>query len=134
MASATADDVLGPLERRVMTQLWRAGPSVVADVLGALNAHASTTLAYTTVMTVLTRLFEKGYVNRTKDGRGFRYSAAVDEPSIQALAARRELRRLVKRFGEAPVAAFAADLAGADPELVQRLRDLASSTDATHEP
>ena len=122
-------DVLGPLERRVMTHLWTAGPSTVAEVVGGLNVGASAPLAYTTVMTILARLFEKGYVTRTKDGRGFRYAAAADEASIGTVAARRELQALVDRYGRATVAAFAADLAGVDPQLVTRLRELAEHGD-----
>ncbi len=122
--------VLGPLERRVMTHLWNAGPSTVGEVVATLNAGDSSPHAYTTVMTILARLFEKAYVTRTKEGRGFRYVAAVDEASIGSVAARRELQQLVERYGQATVAAFAADLAGADPDLVRRLRDLAERDDS----
>lgn len=120
-------DVLGPLERKVMVRLWAAGPSTVADVVAALNEGAAAPLAYTTVMTILARLFEKGFVDRVKEGRGFRYRAAVDESAVEAAAARRDVRQLIERYGSATVATFAADLAGADPELVRRLREIAQA-------
>jgi predicted transcriptional regulator len=123
--------VLGPLERRVMRQLWQAGPSSVAEVLAALNDGSSPALAYTTVMTTLARLFGKQYVSRTKDGRGFRYVAAVDEAALPSAAGKRELQRLIERYGPANVAAFAADLAAANPDLVRRLRELADDDDPT---
>jgi len=127
-------DVLGPLERKVMVQLWAAGPSTVTEVAAALNDAAATPLAYTTVMTILARLFEKGFVSRTKDGRGFRYTAAADESSLEAAAAKRDLRQLIERYGSTTVASFAADLAGADPELVRRLREMAEGADGVEQP
>jgi predicted transcriptional regulator len=120
---------LGPLERRVMEQLWRSGPSTVGEVLDALNAASPDALAYTTVMTTLTRLHEKGYLTRAKEGRGFRYAAAVDEASLAGMAGRRELQRLIERHGASAVAAFAADLSEANGDLVARLRDLARHTE-----
>jgi predicted transcriptional regulator len=126
-------DVLGPLERKVMDQLWRTGSSTVAEVLAALNDGAATPLAYTTVMTILSRLFEKGFVSRTKDGRGFRYSAAVKESALEAVAAKRDVRQLIERYGSTTVATFAVDLAGADPELVRRLREMAETMGESEE-
>ena len=122
-------DVLGPLERRVMDQLWAAGPSTVAEVVAALNDGAPSRLAYTTVMTILARLFEKGLASRAKEGRGFRYAAALDESELESAAARRDIRQLIERYGSATVATFAADLAGADPELVRRLREMAHAAE-----
>ncbi|MCI0344901.1 MAG: BlaI/MecI/CopY family transcriptional regulator [Chloroflexi bacterium] len=118
-------DVLGPLERRVMERLWRAGPSTVGETREALNARSESPLAYTTVMTILVRLHEKGYLTRTREGRHFRYTAAFDEASLPAAAGRRELRQLIERHGASTVAAFAIDLAGAGSDLALRLRELA---------
>ncbi|HEV8696528.1 MAG TPA: BlaI/MecI/CopY family transcriptional regulator [Candidatus Limnocylindrales bacterium] len=124
-------NVLGPLERRVMTHLWRSGPSTVAETRDALNAGSDPSLAYTTVMTILVRLHEKGYVNRTPEGRHYRYSATFDETSLPAAAGRRELRRLIERHGAATVAGFAADLTGVDSELASHLRELAGRDEET---
>ena len=122
-------DVLGPLERKVMVRLWAGGPSTVAEVVAALNDGSASPLAYTTVMTILARLFEKGFVSRAKDGRGFRYTAVADESELEAAAAKRDVRQLIERYGPTTVATFAADLAGADPELVRRLGELAETTE-----
>ena len=114
---------LGPLERRVMARLWAVGPQSVGDVLDALNGSSDRRLAYTTVMTILVRLHEKGLVTREKDGRNYRYTAAVDEGSVEAQLGRRELNRLINRYGAMSVAGFAAELGEA--ELADRLRKLA---------
>jgi predicted transcriptional regulator len=124
MAKPNKTEILGPLERRVMDRLWRRGPSSVGDILVGLNSGSPHQLAYTTVMTILVRLHEKGYLARSKEGRRYRYAAAVDKASLPEAAARRELSRLIDRHGASTLARFAADLIGADSELVERLRDL----------
>ena len=120
-----ATQALGPLERRVMARLWKAGPQTVGDALEALNGSSDRRLAYTTVMTILVRLHEKGLVTREKDGRNYRYTAAVDEGSVVAQLGRRELNRLIERYGAASVAGFAADLG--EGELADKLRNVAAA-------
>ena len=97
----------------------------MGETCAALNSTSAPPLAYTTVMTILVRLHEKGYVTRAREGRRFRYSAAFDEASLPAAVGRRELRRLIERHGADTVARFAADLTGADSELAARLAELA---------
>ena len=126
-ASAAA---LGPLERRVMATLWATGPQSVGDVLDGLNGGSDRRLAYTTVMTILVRLNDKGLVTREKDGRNYRYTAAVDERSVEAQLGRRELTRLIERYGAASVAGFAAELG--EGELANRLRDLGRTPRGTN--
>lgn len=121
--AATA--VLGPLEQRVMARLWQAGPQAVGEVVEALNGSADRQLAYTTVMTILVRLHEKGLVTRQKDGRQYRYTASVDASSVDAQLGRRELNRLIERYGAASVAGFAAELGEGD--LARRLKKLAQA-------
>ena len=72
LASRTGHQVsLGPLEIDVMEVLWNAGESGVRDVVEKLDRK----LAYTTVMTVLDRLFKKGLLDRRKSARAFVYSS-----------------------------------------------------------
>ena len=117
--------LLGPLERRVMDHLWRSGPSTVRQTRDCLNGSSLPPVAYTTVMTILVRLHHKGYLMRRRQGRQFEYAAAIDEASLPAAAGRRELRRLIERYGAARLAGFAADLAQLDDDLAARLRALA---------
>ena len=116
MNEASENDarLLGPLERRVMEHLWRGGPQAVGDVLEALNRSGERKLAYTTVMTILVRLHEKGHVTRQKEGRRFRYAAALDEASLRARVGRRELSELIERYGAGSVAASSPDLGEGD--------------------
>jgi predicted transcriptional regulator len=71
---------LGPLERAVMDAMWRGGHLSVREV----QAQLGTPAAYTTVMTTLDRLFKKGLVHRTRDGRAFLYTAALERHELEA--------------------------------------------------
>ncbi|WP_240644173.1 BlaI/MecI/CopY family transcriptional regulator [Antribacter gilvus] len=65
---------LGDLEALVMEQLWSSGGRLaVRQVLDALPDGR--TRAYTTVMTVLDNLFQKGFVERERSGRAYVYWA-----------------------------------------------------------
>ena len=60
----------GPLEAAVMEAVWAAGgPVSVREVMGRLNNGRAEPLAYTTVMTVMSRLAEKGALARSPAGR-----------------------------------------------------------------
>lgn len=117
---------LGPLERRVLEHLWRVGPASVGEALEAVRETSGRPLAYTTVLTILVRLHDKGYVSRTREGRGFRYAAAFPENALASEVGRRDLQRLIDRHGAKTLAGFAADLVGADADLTARLHKLAA--------
>ncbi len=121
------DDYLGPLERRVMVQLWRRGRATVGEIADALNATGNRPLAYTTVMTILVRLHEKGYATRQRSGRSYVYEPAMDEEELRASVGRRELTELIERYGAGSLAQFAEDLTGSEPGLAARLRRLVAS-------
>lgn len=120
---------LGPLGQRVMSRLWHNGPGTVGDVLETLNHDSARPLAYTTVMTILTRLHERAFVSREMVGRQYRYTAAFAESELGAEVGRRELQKLIDRHGVSSLAGFAADLGGPDDELAARLRDLAEQSE-----
>ena len=110
--------LLGPLEADVMRVLWDARtPTSVRAVLDELNERRSPHLAYTTVMTVMARLADKGVLRRYRDGRGYLYEATVAD------AAGIAVRGVVRDFGEAAVAHFVEE-ARADPKLARRLERL----------
>ena len=66
---------LGPLESAVMEVIWFYGELDVDSV----RAHLTVPLAYTTVMTTLSRLFHKGLLRRRKFGKAFLYSQSVSK-------------------------------------------------------
>ena len=67
--------VLGELEEEVMECVWALGPLSVREVHRCLLAKKD--IAYTTVMTVMSRLADKGLLTREAEGRAFIYSASI---------------------------------------------------------
>jgi len=122
---ARALSLLGPLEGRLMKLIWEGRvrePFIVRDVL-ALTPE----LAYTTVMTTLNRLADKGLLNLTKVGshQPHKYRANGGIKEFLADSGRAEVDRLVERYGDAALAAFAARLDRLSPatrEALKRLR------------
>jgi predicted transcriptional regulator len=113
----------GSLEAAVMDVVWGADePVAVRAVVDRLNADRADPLAYTTVMTVMTRLAEKGALDRQKHGRGFVYEASA--PDAAGLA----VKGVLNTYGNAAVAHFL-DEARADPEVLERLRGLLREAD-----
>lgn len=65
------------LELEILKVLWQIGPATVRQVRDKLAPVRD--LAYTTVMTMMTIMVDKGYLKRTKDGRSFVYQATYRE-------------------------------------------------------
>ena len=68
-------------ELRLMDILWAKGQATVSEVVDALPPDAD--LAYSTVLTTLRILEEKGYLTHLKQGRAFVYAAAVERATAQ---------------------------------------------------
>jgi predicted transcriptional regulator len=112
---------MGSLEADVLDVLWRATEAMTpAEVLDALG----TDLAYTTVTTILTRLWQKGLVDRSKVGRAYRYAAVMSEAELVAARMRTALAgtsdrsatmsRFVDSLSKKEAAALRAALEGLD--------------------
>lgn len=96
---------VGPLEMEVLGIFEGGSPLSVTDVQAALK-QAGKPLAYTTVMTVLTRLHGKGLLNRTKEGRQFLYSKAKAAGKLSEGVLSRIGRTLFKNEGLKPILAL----------------------------
>ena len=95
---------LAPLELECLTVLWPLGETTVRDIHRALAETRPR--AYTTVMTIMDRLEQKGIVTRRKVGRAFRYQArlSAEEARLQAV------RKIVEGFFDGSPEALAAHL------------------------
>ncbi len=82
---------LGPLEMRMLEGLWGRGSATVRELLDA-GFH---NLAYTTLMTTLDRLFKKGLLTRTEEGRAFRYTPRFTREELHQEAASHALRQFL---------------------------------------
>lgn len=106
----------GELEAAVLAVLQAAGSPLAP---GEVRERLDTDLAYTTVVTILSRLHGKGVLDRRKAGRAFVYAPVADEPG---LAARRMSQVLdAEPDREAVLTRFVSGLSGKDEELLRRM-------------
>lgn len=107
---------VGALEAAVLEQVW-AEPTGVSprEVLERLGDD----LAYTTVMTVLHRLFVKGLLDRERVGRAYRYTPLLSESELVASRMAEALR--VARDRRASLSRFVEDLSETDETLLRGL-------------
>jgi predicted transcriptional regulator len=113
---------LHPLEREVMEQLWAQQPATGREVYAAINAAATRDRAYTTVMTVLGRLVDKGFVERERVGRTDVYRPAVLRDTWVRARAEAEVAGLLQAYGDVALAQFARQVEGLDDERRAQLR------------
>lgn len=106
----------GELESNVLAALWSAdGPLTARQVLQRLPGG----LAYTTVLTILSRLYDKGMLVRHREGRGYAYEPARDEASHTAHRMKSLLEGGSDR--EAVLTRFVSELSAQDEQLLQQL-------------
>jgi BlaI family penicillinase repressor len=106
-------------ELDIMQVLWERGDATVAEVRDALADE----LAYTTVLTMLRVLEEKGYVRHTEEGRAYRYHPLVERERAGESALRRLTRRLFRGSPELLLTHLVADR-GVSEEELRRMREL----------
>ena len=87
---------LTPRELDAISALWRRGSATVSEVLDEIGAD----LAYTTVLTVMRGLEQKGFVRHVREGRAYRY-----HPELKAMEAGKGLleRVIDKVYQGSPV-------------------------------
>lgn len=108
----------GALEREILAALGSVErPLTPGEVLGELDGD----LAYTTVMTTLARLHDKGVLERKRSGRAYAYRWAGDPATLAARQMRRLLETETDRAGV--LARFVAELGPADEQLLASLLD-----------
>lgn len=108
---------LGELEDAVMTRVWQWNrPVTVREVLEDLQQERS--IAYTTVMTVMDNLHQKGWVRREVDGRAYRYTAVSTRAAYSAALMNEAWSR-----SDNPAAALVAFFGMMSAEQREALRD-----------
>ncbi len=108
---------LGSLETKIMDIVWdHPGEYLsVRSTLGLLDSN----LAYTTVMTVMNRLFEKGLLQRRRSGRAWSYRAALSREAYAAATMAEALSVAKDRRGA--LLHFVADLSAKEADALRRL-------------
>jgi predicted transcriptional regulator len=106
----------GELESEVLAALWAAGEPLE---VGVVRKRLAGDPAYTTVLTILTRLHAKGLVTRKRTGRSHRYATVRDEAGHAAAG----MRALLEKGGDraAVLARFVSELPAEDEQLLEQL-------------
>ncbi len=115
------EQALGTLEAQVMEAIWEAGePVAVEDVRAALEAQGKES-AYTTIMTTMSRLFDKGLLEREQRGRAYFYWAALSRSELNRNVSRRVIDGLLASFAEPAISYFVEAVGDEHPEQLDAL-------------
>ena len=121
------DDIyFPPRELAVMSVLWRLGSASVAEVRDALDEEG---LAYTTVLSALQTLEEKGYVRHEAAGRAYRYFPTVEAERAGSSALARIRESIYQGSVERMFAHLVSDRKVSRQELERMRRLLAERLD-----
>src|SRR5215831_16370427 len=108
-------------ELRPMEVLWTRGPSTVAKVVETLPKRLD--LSYSTVLTTLRILEQKGYVKHTKEGQAYVYHPVVNRSQAQKKALKHILSRFFNNSPELLVMNLL-ETEQMDPEDLERIQRL----------
>jgi predicted transcriptional regulator len=118
------EKMLGKLEAQVMEAVWNADGAVcVDDVREALSA-AGKEAAYTTIMTTLSRLFNKGLLAREQQGKAYYYAARVTRRELTSGVTKQVIDSLLTTFAEPAMAYFVEALGADHPDKLAALADM----------
>lgn len=107
---------MGALEAEVLAALWASDEAMTpAEVLEAIGGD----LAYTTVMTILTRLWKKELVVRDSRGRAFAYRPSLSEAELASRRMQAALKHVTDRRGA--LSHFVGTLPPADERALRRI-------------
>jgi predicted transcriptional regulator len=116
------EGLLGELEAAVMRIIWQHEEVTVRDVWEELKPTRA--LAYTTVMTVMSRLVHKGLLATRKQGKLYYYHARSTPDEFVAQRAQRAVQEVLAHFGDAALVHFLRELEGSSPERLAALHEL----------
>ncbi len=115
--------LLGELQVEIMEQMWQRGEATVRDI--ATDIQEKRPVAYTTVMTVMSHLAEKGLLTRTSlDKKTHLYTVALSKEEFLARSSQQMVDTLVADFGDVALAQFLEVVEQSDPQHLERLRKL----------
>lgn len=96
---------LSNLEQEVMDIVWRLNACTVSDIIQERAGKKK--LAYTTIATIVDRLYTKKFLSRLLKGKKYLYSPKVTKEEFGKFIATNFLQRFIKNFGDIAIASFA---------------------------
>ena len=119
-SSSKSKKVLGPLEGDIMEVIWQQGPTTVSNVHKTLRETKD--IAYTTVMTTMSRLAKKNLLNQDKSSPSYVYSAALGKSDFERYVVTGIIHALLNDYGDSFVDCFVEVLGEISPSSRERLR------------
>lgn len=111
---------LGPLETLLLRTIWTRQSATVRELIDSGEIEG----AYTTVMTTLDRLHKKGLLDRTSEGRAFRYTPALTRDEFNGHNVRTAIRKLLGSASPTPALSFLVDaVSDHDAKLLDSLEE-----------
>lgn len=109
----------GPLEAKIMSILWTHRELSIKDVQHKLEQDKN--LSFNTVMTVMNRLLEKGFLEKRMEGRTSLYHTTHSQEEFMEIQSKEITHELLEDFGPLVVNHMIEALDEADPELLAML-------------
>lgn len=119
--------VMGPLEAQVMDLVWELGETTVRAVWERLGGEDQA--AYTTVMTIFHRLYEKGYVERESVGRAHVYRPRSSRADFEGSVLSQVLKGVLGQIRRGQPLGLMGRLRKRDRELLRKMLDEAEGRD-----
>lgn len=111
--------ILGELEQKIMNIIWDQNtPVAVKDVVAVLNDDS----AYTTVMTVMKRLVDKGLLNRELSGKNYVYIPKTEKKDFAKSKLEVLFESIVSSYGELAISQFV-DALKKNPHDLETLKE-----------
>ena len=114
--------VLGDLEVEIMEHMWDIKQARVRHVYRLIDQKRP--IAYTTVMTVMGHLVEKGLLTRTSEGNRYIYQISQSRYEFLQNVSRKAVRGILNDFGDLAIAGFLGEIRKAKPEKLDELKSL----------
>lgn len=114
--------VLGDLEADVMKIIWKNGKATVRDVYEQLRLEKN--LAYTTVMTIMGRLAEKGLLAKEAQGNAYVYTPTISEKDFAKKVVSEVIDGLLEEFAEPALSHMVDKLSSEDNIRLGQLEDI----------
>jgi predicted transcriptional regulator len=109
----------GELELQVMDILWQNEKSSISEVFKEINK--SRNIAYTTVATILQRLYDKGLVDRNEESNHYIYVPKLSKKDYSSKLVKTFINKLVNNFGDIAITSFAESIENLPEEKKQYL-------------
>lgn len=118
------EQALGELEAQVMEAVWDAPEAVSVEEVRSSLEDQGKEAAYTTIMTTMSRLHDKGLLEREQRGRAYYYWPTLSRGELGQNVTRRVIDGLLSSFADPAISYFVEAMGDQDPDQLDELADV----------